>query len=67
MPYSTIVRWVARHNVSFTKSIGGKVRISEEGLKELRNVASVKEQIREIEFRQFGKTKQNQEIEIISK
>lgn len=55
VPYSSVARWVIRHNVSATTSISGKIRIGEEGLEELRSIASVKQQIRKIEEQRFGK------------
>ena len=55
VPYSTVKRWLERHQISTTTNISGKIRSGEEGLEELRSIALVKQQIREIEELRFGK------------
>ena len=53
VPYSSVRRWVARHNISATTGITGKTYITEEGLEELRSIVSVKNQIKEIVRQRF--------------
>ena len=48
VPYSSVRRWLTRHNISATTGITGKTYITEEGLEELRTIVSVKNQIKEI-------------------
>ena len=55
VPYSSVRRWVSRHNISATMGITGKMYITEEGLEELRSIASVKQQIKDIEIIRFGR------------
>ena len=54
VPYSSVRRWVTRHNISATMGITGKTYITEEGLEELRTIASVKNQIKEIVRQRFN-------------
>ena len=54
VPYSSVRRWVSRHNISATMGITGKTYITEEGLEELRTIASVKNQIKEIVRQRFN-------------
>ena len=54
VPYSSVRRWVTRHNISATTGITGKTYITEEGLEELRTIASVKNQIKEIVRQRFN-------------
>ena len=54
VPYSSVRRWVARHNISATTGITGKTYITEEGLEELRSIVSVKNQIKEIVRQRFN-------------
>ena len=53
VPYSSVRRWVSRHNISATTGITGKTYITEEGLEELRSIVSVKNQIKEIVRQRF--------------
>ena len=55
IPYSTIKMWLQRHKISTVTGATGQVRITEQGLKEIRSIALVKKQIREMEKQQFGK------------
>lgn len=55
IPYSTIKMWLQRHKISTVTGATGQIRITEQGLKEIRSIALVKKQIREIEEQQFGK------------
>ena len=55
IPYSTIKMWLQRHKISTVTGATGQVRITEQGLKEIRSIALVKKQIREMEEQQFGK------------
>ena len=55
VPYSSVRRWVFRHNISATTGVTGKVYITEEGLEELRSIAAVKNQIKEIVALRFAK------------
>jgi virulence-associated protein VapD len=59
MPYSSIRRWVSRHNVSVTTGITGKVYITEEGMEELRTIVSIKNQIKEIVRQRFNNKKES--------
>jgi transposase len=54
VPYSTVRRWLVRHNISTTNSITNKPRITEEGLEELRSISAVKNQIKEIVALRFA-------------
>ena len=54
VPYSSVRRWVTRHNISATTGITGKTYITEEGLEELRTIVSVKNQIKEIVRQRFN-------------
>ena len=54
VPYSSVRRWVSRHNISATTGITGKTYITEEGLEELRSIVSVKNQIKEIVRQRFN-------------
>ena len=53
VPYSSVRRWVSRHNISATTGITGKTYITEEGLEEGRSSVSVKNQIKEIVRQRF--------------
>ena len=55
IPYSTIKMWLQRHKISTVTGATGQVRITEQGLKEIRSIALVKKQIREMEEQEFGK------------
>ena len=55
IPYSTIKMWLQRHKISTVTGATGQVRITEQGLKEIRSIALIKKQIREMEEQQFGK------------
>ena len=59
VPYSSVRRWVTRHNISATTGITGKTYITEEGLEELRTIASVKNQIKEIVRQRFKNNKES--------
>ena len=59
VPYSSVRRWVSRHNISATTGITGKTYITEEGLEELRSIVSVKNQIKEIVRQRFNNEKKS--------
>ena len=59
VPYSSVRRWVSRHNISATMGITGKMYITEEGLEELRSIVSVKNQINEIVRQRFNNSKES--------
>ena len=63
VPYSSVRRWVTRHNISATTGITGKTYITEEGLEELRTIVSVKNQIKEIVGQRFNNSKESIEDE----
>ena len=67
VPYSSVRRWVSRHNISATMGITGKTYITEEGLEELRTIASVKNQIKEIVRQRFNNSKESIEDDYTNK
>ena len=67
VPYSSVRRWVSRHNISATMGITGKMYITEEGLEELRSIVSVKNQIKEIVRQRFNNNKESIEDDYTNK
>ena len=67
VPYSSIRRWITRHNISSTTGITGKTYITEEGLEELRSIVSVKNQIKEIVRQRFNNNKESIEDDYTNK
>lgn len=49
VPYSSVRRWVSRHNISVTTGITGKTYITQDGMEELKTIVTIKRQIKAIE------------------
>ena len=49
VPYSSVRRWVSKHNLSATTGITGKTYITEDGMETLRTIVKIKRQIKAIE------------------